>query len=264
MDTRRKQPVPQNNMTKYDRYEKRGGYNKQKCIAYFERGVCERGDNCPYEHGQDRLVIDIQELDTNFRVLRGRRSIRGRGRMFGPESKRFNNSMDSNMNSGASGGGNGYQNFMDEEVDDDNVNVDLLDRQKMKNHMNSPNEEDGEIISSPGRDRDHKLLPKRPNDGQSTSLTVVGIPHPLNTIGKLSDHFSKFGDIVNIEVLQSQKKAVIKYNSHVDAARAIKSPEAVMGNRFIKVFWSSGDTEVAEVKKNRARETEESRRSHEI
>jgi len=141
---------------------------------------------------------------------------------------------------------------MEEEVEEDNVNVDLLDRQKMKNHMSSPNEEEGEIISSPGvhrRDREHRLLPKRPNDGQSSSLTVVGIPHVLNTMGKLSDHFSKFGDVVNIEVLQSQKKAVIKYNSHMEALKAIKSPEAVMGNRFIKVFWTSNDHEIAEVKK---------------
>jgi len=182
--------------------------------------------------------------------------MRGRGRNFGAE-KRFGGSME-NQSGNAS---NGYPNFMEEEVEEDNVNVDLLDRQKMKNHLSSPNEEEGEIISSPGRDREHRMLPKRPNDGQSSSLTVVGIPHVLNTMGKLSDHFSKFGDVVNIEVLQSQKKAVIKYNSHMEALKAIKSPEAVMGNRFIKVFWTSNDHEIAEVKKIEAEKQKKSRRS---
>jgi len=93
-------------------------------------------------------------------------------------------------------------------------------------------------------------LQKRLNDGQSVSLTVVGIPHNLNTMGKLSDHFSKFGDIVNIEILQSQKKAVIKFNSHMEALKAIKSPEAVFSNRFIKVFWTTDENDIAEVKKN--------------
>jgi len=78
------------------------------------------------------------------------------------------------------------------------------------------------------------------------------IPYPLNTIGKLSEHFSKFGHIINIEVLQSQKKAIIKFSSHLEALRAIKSPEAVLGNRFIKVFWTADEEDLAEVKKAEA------------
>lgn len=39
----------------------------------------------------------------------------------------------------------------------------------------------------------------------------------------------------------SHKKAHVQFSSSVEANRALKSPEAVFGNRFIKVFWASRD-----------------------
>src|SRR5689334_1362114 len=52
----------------------------------------------------------------------------------------------------------------------------------------------------------HRLGP-RPDTSDSTLLCVLNIPRDLNTIGKIDEHFSKFGPIVNIEILQNEKKA---------------------------------------------------------
>jgi len=160
------------------------------------------------------------------------------------------------------------------------VNVNLLHRQAMKDSTESNadnrrvfvqgNEEDaqeeplspleGKEVKEMGREgRDRKKgefrsMTKMPKDTyiNATALNVVSIPHNLNTVGKLDEHFSKFGHIINIEVLQSQKKAVVKFSSHAEALKAIKSPEAVLGNRFIKVFWVTDEDEIAEVKKAEA------------
>jgi hypothetical protein len=70
----------------------------------------------------------------------------------------------------------------------------------------------------------HCLGP-RPDTSESTLLCVLNIPRDLNTIGKIDEHFSKFGPIVNIEILQNEKKARVKFSSHRDAVAAMKSPE---------------------------------------
>lgn len=41
----------------------------------------------------------------------------------------------------------------------------------------------------------------------------------------LSEHFSKFGHIVNVSIEQATKSAVVKFSSHSEAVKAIKSPE---------------------------------------
>ena len=35
---------------------------KQKCRDYEEKGVCYRGDDCPYYHGTDRISVPTPEV----------------------------------------------------------------------------------------------------------------------------------------------------------------------------------------------------------
>jgi hypothetical protein len=73
----------------------------------------------------------------------------------------------------------------------------------------------------------------------STLLCILNIPRELNTISKIDEHFSKFGPVVNIEILQNEKKARVKFSSHRDAVSAMKSPEvcgvksAIVGSIFV-------------------------------
>ncbi|XP_056300143.1 RNA-binding protein 27 isoform X2 [Pseudoliparis swirei] len=73
----------------------------------------------------------------------------------------------------------------------------------------------------------------------NTKLEVRKIPRDLNNITKLNEHFSKFGTIVNIQVVfgGDPEAALIQYTMNEEARRAISSTEAVLNNRFIRVYW---------------------------
>lgn len=71
-----------------------------------------------------------------------------------------------------------------------------------------------------------------------TTLCVANIPADMNTIDKLNSHFKKFGTIVNIQVKPNISKAFIQFTQHSEAQAALSSTEAVLGNRFIRLFWS--------------------------
>eukprot|EP01130_Rhizamoeba_saxonica_P017920 TRINITY_DN8819_c0_g4_i1.p1 TRINITY_DN8819_c0_g4~~TRINITY_DN8819_c0_g4_i1.p1 ORF type:complete len:581 (-),score=142.00 TRINITY_DN8819_c0_g4_i1:42-1784(-) len=76
------------------------------------------------------------------------------------------------------------------------------------------------------------------NDEDSDTITLIKVPHSLNTVGNIDTYFSKFGYVESIKVLHKEKKAIIKFSSNEEATKAVNSTEAVFGNRFIKVFWT--------------------------
>ncbi|XP_051902570.1 RNA-binding protein 27 isoform X1 [Hippocampus zosterae] len=81
-------------------------------------------------------------------------------------------------------------------------------------------------------------FPKR-NFHVNTKLEVRNIPPELNTITKLNEHFSKFGTIVNIQVVfgGDPEVALIQFTSNEEACRAMYCAEAVLNNRFINMRW---------------------------
>ncbi|XP_033466974.1 RNA-binding protein 27 isoform X2 [Epinephelus lanceolatus] len=94
-------------------------------------------------------------------------------------------------------------------------------------------------IEKPGFNNQHKnTFPKRYHY-VNTKLEVRKIPRELNNITKLNEHFSKFGTIVNIQVVfgGDPEAALIQYTKNEEARRAISSTEAVLNNRFIRVYW---------------------------
>ncbi|XP_030601971.1 RNA-binding protein 27 isoform X3 [Archocentrus centrarchus] len=94
-------------------------------------------------------------------------------------------------------------------------------------------------MEKPSFNNQHKgAFPKR-NHYVNTKLEVRKIPRELNNIAKLNEHFSKFGTIVNIQVVfgGDPEAALIQYTKNEEARRAISSTEAVLNNRFIRVYW---------------------------
>ena len=73
----------------------------------------------------------------------------------------------------------------------------------------------------------------------STMLAVRNIPVELNSITSLNSHFSKFGVLVNVQIHfeGDPSSALITFAGTGEAAAAINCTEAIMNNRFIKVFW---------------------------
>ncbi|XP_076337242.1 RNA-binding protein 26-like isoform X2 [Tachypleus tridentatus] len=75
------------------------------------------------------------------------------------------------------------------------------------------------------------------------TLEVRKVPRHLNTITQLNGHFSKFGNIVNLQVYYggNPEAALVQFSSHAEANAAYRCTEAVLNNRFIKVFWHNKD-----------------------
>lgn len=82
----------------------------------------------------------------------------------------------------------------------------------------------------------------RHNQG-NCSLDVKKIPRTMNNITHLNNHFTKFGNIVNIQVQfeGDPEAALVTFSSHAEANAAYRSTEAVLNNRFIKVFWHNNN-----------------------
>ncbi|XP_047038809.1 RNA-binding protein 26 [Helicoverpa zea] len=81
--------------------------------------------------------------------------------------------------------------------------------------------------------------PPLPANAANCSLEVKKVPRGLNDITHLNNHFCKFGKIVNIQVCYDgdPEAALITFSNPTEANVAYKSTEAVLNNRFIKVFW---------------------------
>jgi len=71
------------------------------------------------------------------------------------------------------------------------------------------------------------------------TLYIINIPLHLNNITKLNEHFSRFGAINNIQVKYDLKpdQAIVEFAHHNSARAAHHDTNAVLNNRFIKVFW---------------------------
>ncbi|XP_029957037.1 RNA-binding protein 27 isoform X2 [Salarias fasciatus] len=103
---------------------------------------------------------------------------------------------------------------------------------------------EGPVVKKPWMDKpnfnnQHKGNYPKKNHYVNTKLEVRKIPRELNNITKLNEHFSKFGTIVNIQVVfgGDPEAALIQYTKNEEARRAISSIEAVLNNRFIRVYW---------------------------
>ncbi|KAH8377326.1 hypothetical protein KR093_004899 [Drosophila rubida] len=78
----------------------------------------------------------------------------------------------------------------------------------------------------------------------NSSLELRKVPRGLNTIAHLNNHFAKFGKIVNIQVSYEgdPEAAIVTFSTHAEANVAYRSTEAVLNNRFIKVFWHNDNS----------------------
>lgn len=77
----------------------------------------------------------------------------------------------------------------------------------------------------------------------SDTLELKKIPRDLNNIAKLNEHFQRFGTITNIQVCAfgDPEAALVQFSHHTEAKAAHSCPDAVLGNRFIRVFWHNPD-----------------------
>jgi RNA recognition motif-containing protein len=55
----------------------------------------------------------------------------------------------------------------------------------------------------------------------------------------LIDYFSKFGDLDRVSLDAESRRAEIKFINQEDAQAAVECPDAILGNRFIRIYFAS-------------------------
>jgi RNA-binding protein 26 len=110
----------------------------------------------------------------------------------------------------------------------------------------------GHRTRSEKRDTAKPTGSSQPLNQETTTIDVVNIPFELNTIDKLNEHFKKFGRIINIQVMPDKGKAQIQFSDKSEARAAVKSTEAVLNNRFIKIYWAREQKEADVTEQSKA------------
>ncbi|XP_066593102.1 RNA-binding protein 26 isoform X2 [Prorops nasuta] len=245
---------------------------KRRCRDFDEKGFCMRGDLCPYDHGADPVVLEDVALS---RVLNfGPHSTQTPGTVpvtavpeppTGPNGNappphlplaslpppHLRNQHHSNMDafaeynpdapsmeprmpwgrhppSGPGIYGRGQRELISVPVIPHTNSSDLTHTQ-----------------SNPLKRKQafdfNRLGPKQRvvHNPANCSLELKKVPQGQNNITQLNNHFSKFGKIVNIQVNfgGDPEAALVTFQLPSEAKAAYRSTEAVLNNRFIKVFW---------------------------
>ncbi|XP_042499864.1 zinc finger CCCH domain-containing protein 41-like [Macadamia integrifolia] len=82
----------------------------------------------------------------------------------------------------------------------------------------------------------------RPLQKALRTLFVNGIPQKSNKREALLSHFQRFGEVIDIYIPLSSERAFVQFSKREEAEAALKDPDAVMGNRFIKLWWANRDS----------------------
>lgn len=83
---------------------------------------------------------------------------------------------------------------------------------------------------------------RKPNQKAQRTLFVNCIPLKDNKKEYLLSHFRKFGEVIDIYIPANSERAFVQFSKREEAERALKAPDAVMGSRFIKLWWANRDS----------------------
>nr|XP_008195644.1 PREDICTED: LOW QUALITY PROTEIN: RNA-binding protein 26 [Tribolium castaneum] len=234
--------------------------SKRRCRDFDEKGYCMRGEMCPFDHGVDPVVLEDSALSSVLTynpnapptdvppIGAPLLNAAGHG-MMGPRGlpPEYNPQAPS-MWTGRSGGGGGFRGprpmgiprgpMMGAFPNQPNMQRELIPVPVMDNKQ-------PEQYPPMGFRQQSNYAGPRSKNPANCSLELKKIPQGLNTITHLNNHFSKFGKPVNIQVNYEgdPEAAIVTFSSHAEANAAYRSTEAVLNNRFIKVFWHNGSLE---------------------
>lgn len=96
--------------------------------------------------------------------------------------------------------------------------------------------------SSPKTPSDNMRNIRKPSQKALRTLFVNGIPQRNNKREALLSHFQKFGEVIDIYIPANGERAFVQFSKREEAEAALKAPDAVMGNRFIKLWWANRDS----------------------
>ena len=189
-----------------------------RCKDYDTKGVCLRGDACPFDHGNNPLVIP-SKLD---------------GMASSPTPRAL---------------------LTDAEYDPKNSS--MMDFQKTPDVANGHGHPDSQRGNFRARGRgagrgDRGGLGRKSNraefshsgpqnDRTITSIVVEQIPEENFDQQSVRNFFSDFGAIEKITMQAYKHLAIVQYSDWSAAKRAYDSPKVIFDNRFVKVYWYKPD-----------------------
>jgi RNA-binding protein 26 len=215
--------------TRDEGYTPTPAVKKPRCRDYDEKGYCLRGDLCKFDHGTDAVVLDG---DSNKEAL---------GYQPGPPTQ-----------TGTEPYIPGLPTTAGIPFPPPGLPVMTVPPPGYPPQYGAKRAHDGDGTGGfepPAKRFDYQRLGRGRGRGRggfrggrggaSTMLAVRNIPAELNTITHLNGHFSRYGNLVNVQVQFEGDlgSALVTFSSTDEATAAFSSSEAVMNNRFIKVFW---------------------------
>lgn len=239
-----------------------------RCRDFDEKGYCMRGETCPWDHGVNPVVLEDINNPTLMTIqapqLRGSAEYnpdapeiwaQSGGFINGPNRTGPNNAP---INAFQRLPGSGAYRVAPPFPFPPNAGTTPLQRELISVPVVEANS-GGDISASQKRRYEpedtvavaegptkRKLPinsrlgpPNRVGLQSNCSLELRKVPRGLNSIAHLNNHFCKFGKIVNIQVSYEgdPEAAIVTFSTHAEANVAYRSTEAVLNNRFIKVFW---------------------------
>eukprot|EP01103_Thecamoeba_quadrilineata_P013591 TRINITY_DN3811_c0_g1_i2.p1 TRINITY_DN3811_c0_g1~~TRINITY_DN3811_c0_g1_i2.p1 ORF type:complete len:717 (-),score=134.86 TRINITY_DN3811_c0_g1_i2:568-2718(-) len=247
--------------------------HKNRCWDYDEQGYCFKGDSCPYEHGEDRIIVGpTGSIDGRTQNHPPSPNLENDQYVPTPkkikeykEESNYNNNNNYNQQtsvsqktkSGWNRGnqspgrkGDGQNDEKSENFNEDagEQNENMQESVQTKEY-HQPKEGSGGRYNNNNSNYNRGHRQNRYQDNKlrrgplaTTTLLIKKIPPELNTITHLNEHFKKFGTIHNIRVMALNNQALVKFETRSQALECLNSTEAVFGNRHIKVIWArAGD-----------------------
>ncbi|KAJ8916686.1 hypothetical protein NQ315_000331 [Exocentrus adspersus] len=255
--------------------------SKKRCRDFDEKGYCMRGEMCPFDHGIDPVVLEDAALS---RVLSynpngtpvvvssgviptpmltapghpmlGQRHPTPQDNPYNPQAPqiwrdtRFRGPRPLGMPRVPPLGVFPQQPNMNREL----IPVPVMDQKQPESYTPGPYTQPPTYIEHENLYKkkafDFNRLGPRSKNPQNCSLELKKVPQGMNSITHLNNHFSKFGKIVNIQVQYEgdPEAAIVTFSTHAEANAAYRSTEAVLNNRFIKVFWHNPNVGAGEGK----------------
>ncbi|KAJ8658711.1 hypothetical protein O0I10_005434 [Lichtheimia ornata] len=212
-----------------------GRSGKPLCRDYNEKGFCMRGDMCPYDHGDDRIVVDDGSFNTPFPPMSQQQPAPAAA----PPFFGMPNTFDPYDPESATLMPNGSFPM--------DMPPMMAPMDNVDNRMFATPRGRGRGLGGRGRGRGRGGMGGgyRPfgERQQPSTLVVENIPAEHCDISKVNEFFKKFGSITNISVQGHAHKAIIQFSTNAEAKAAYNSPDAIFDNRFVKVYWHKENDE---------------------
>jgi len=226
---------------------------KQRCKDYDEKGFCLLGENCPYDHGLDPLVVEgggfpppplnvpstfLPPVPPQYFMVPPPPSLM-------PQALNMQPGLPAASVDADTTGYNPEQPALSlttatsstplVNVITTNTSSVALYTPSVSTTMSSQSGERPRMSRNQRTGGYHQRTPQEPTN----TLVLRRVPPELNILSKLNSHFDQFGKIVNLKVgfQNDPEAALVQFSTVAEAKAAHSSSSAVLGNRFIRVYF---------------------------